>query len=460
MDRRKFLKLTGAAAMAQSSLALAAPPKADAHPQSVQNLSLRIAPLSVELAPGVTVRTIGYNGQVPGPILRMREGLPVQVDVRNETSNPELVHWHGLDIGSRPDGAMEEGSPTIAPGGSLRYSFTPRPAGTRWYHTHTMARDNLNVATYTGQYGFLMIEPSSHPGVYDREVFLAVHHWQPMLMRMQEGEETCMGVSYEHASFNDKLLGAGEPIRVREGERVLFHFLNASATEDVVLALPGHRFTILALDGNPVPNPAPVEVLSLSVAERIDAIVEMNSPGVWILGSLKDQERQSGLGVVLEYAGREGEPRWIAPASLDWSYLRFGHTGLDDIASFEKHFRENIFTMIFEKKTVSDGVDRWTINGKTYDELPPLEVRAGQRYRFRFVNASGCAHPVHLHRHRFELKRVAQVPTAGVVKDTLNLGRYNVAEAEFVADNPGPTLFHCHQQLHMDYGFMQLIKYV
>jgi len=85
-------------------------------------------------------------------------------------------------------------------------------------------------------------------------------------------------------SVNDKALGAGEPIRVKPGERVLFHFLNASAIENRHLALPGHKFNVIALDGNAVPTPGAVDVLMLGPGERIDAWVEMNQPGVWILG--------------------------------------------------------------------------------------------------------------------------------------------------------------------------------
>jgi FtsP/CotA-like multicopper oxidase with cupredoxin domain len=459
MDRRHFLKLAGTVA-AQPGLAMPMSTHHDADAGGVQRFSLHISPVSVELAPGVTVKTTGYNGQVPGPILRMREGVPAQVDVFNATDSPEIVHWHGLTIPSQADGAMEEGSPMIAAGAHLRYSFTPRPSGTRWYHTHTTALDNFSIATYSGQYGFLMIEGARNAGAYDREVFLAVHHWEPSPMRMApEGIEECTEIEYQHASFNDKVLGAGEPIRVRQGERILFHFLNASATEDVLLALPGHSFTVTALDGNRVPQPKKVEVLSIAVAERVDAIVEMNAPGVWVLGSLKDHERQIGLGTVVEYAGQQGKPRWISPRQSDWSYVSFGNHGSDDGAAFEQEQPQDILTMVFEKVGSPDGIDRWTINGKSYSELSPITVRQGAKYRFRFVNASGCAHPVHLHRHSFELKRVAQVPTSGIIKDTLQLGRYNVAEVEFVANNPGRTLFHCHQQMHMDYGFMQLIQY-
>ena len=121
------------------------------------------------------------------------------------------------------------------------------------------------------------------------------------------------------------MLGHGEPIRVKAGERVLFHILNGSATEIRSLALPGHTFKVVALDGNPVPTPATVPVLWLGTAERISAIVEMNHPGVWIMGDLADDDRQHGMGIVVEYAGHAGKPQWLAPPPFRWDYARFGN---------------------------------------------------------------------------------------------------------------------------------------
>jgi len=440
-------------------------------PNQVQKFSLEISPVAVELAPGIKIMTTGYNGQVPGPILRMKAGIPARVSITNRTDREELVHWHGMDIGSIPDGAAEEGSPFLKPQGRRAYEFVPGPIGTRWYHTHTMAMNDLGVAGYSGQYGFLMIEPSSHPGDYDAEVFLAIHHWNPSLAISEDRYDNCPVVRYQYASFNDRMLGANDPIRVRQGQRVLFHFLNASATEDVSLALPGHRFEVVALDGNPVPRTERVSVVSLSVAERIDAIVEMDQPGCWILGSTSSQERSKGLGVVVEYAGHSAKPTWKDPGISDWSYSLFSAT------VGKRPEPDEIFTMMFEKKMPGNAekhdhsamhhapsdlitMPEWTINGKPFKQLDALKVKEGKRYRFRFINNTGCAHPVHLHRHRFELVTVDQVPVSGIWKDTANLRRFNMIEADFIADNPGPTLFHCHHQMHMDYGFMQLIEYI
>ena len=109
-----------------------------------------IAPITVELAPNRIISTIGYNGTSPGPRLRMKEGVPVTVNVVNNTDVPEFVHFHGLLIPSDVDGSEEEGTPVVPPHGSRRYQFTPTPAGTRWYHTHTMSMDDLHRGSFTG----------------------------------------------------------------------------------------------------------------------------------------------------------------------------------------------------------------------------------------------------------------------------------------------------------------------
>jgi FtsP/CotA-like multicopper oxidase with cupredoxin domain len=261
---------------------------------SPADLRLRIEPCTLEIGNGVSVPTVAYNGQVPGPMLRLKRGKPVSIDVTNASSREDLVHWHGLRTDSLNDGAVEEGSPLIKPGATLRYHLTPEPSGTRWYHSHAMAMDDLTASGYSGQFGFLLVDGEPDPGHYDQEVNLAVHHWGghfvPMVETMRHNSQNVpqtsgSDVGYKYATINAHMLGFGEPVRVMQGQRVLFRLLNASGTENVVLALPGHRFRIVAMDGNPVPNPQSVETIALSVAERVDAIVEMNSPGVWVLGS-------------------------------------------------------------------------------------------------------------------------------------------------------------------------------
>ena len=429
----------------------------DASPKaSKADFTLRIAPADIEIARKKIVRTLAYNGIAPGPLLRMKEGQPVTIDVINDSDQPDIAHWHGLWIPSAVDGASEEGTPLIPAHGSARYSFTARPRGTRWYHSHVTAERNLKRALYTGQFGFICIEPRNEPGDYDQEVFLALKEFNPYFSSAGPDGDS-IEVAYEHYSINGRALGYGDPIRVKQGQRVLLRILNASATLHHRIAVAGHQFRVIAMDGNPVAVPKTVGVLELGPAERIDAILEMNQPGVWILGETGDQARENGMGIVIEYAGQSGTPRWLPPGNEPWDYTAFGHPRKPDIASapFER------VPLVFKKKFAGHHwVDKWTINGKSFPKADHIRVKANGRYRLVFDNRSDEAHPIHLHRHNFELSKVAGTPTSGVFKDVVVVAPMTQTEVDLIADDPGLTLFHCHNQMHMDYGFMTLLEYV
>ena len=484
LRRRDFLKVSGVAALAAGlkpwSTVLA---QSVSSPEAKADYTLRIATGLVELAPDHIVSTTLYNGQFPGPLLRFREGQRVTVDIHNDTDTPELVHWHGQMIPSDVDGASEEGTPFVPAHAMRRVAFMSKPSGFRFYHTHVPAGGNLNRGTYTGQAGAVYIEPKSNPGAYDREVFLVMKEFEPSLSRGgdmamdflagdpipqlqqigkradDEAKEKAKGfeVGYERFAINGKMLGHGDPIQVKQGERVLFHVLNASAGEIRSLALPGHLFRVVALDGNPVPTPADVPVLWLGTAERISAIVHMSHPGVWVMGDLDPDDRRRGMGVVVEYVGRKGKAQWANPKPISWDYTQFGQA-----ETKRTQPDETIEMTIVKHNAAIDGFNEWTLNGDAFsmEKMRPMyTLHPGRRYRLKFRNASDDIHPLHLHRHSFELTQIAGKRTAGVIKDVVMLGGFQELSVDFVADNPGLTLFHCHQQLHMDFGFMALFKY-
>ena len=425
-----------------------------AQSQSPADYKLDIAPCTLELSPKHSIRTVAYNQQAPGPLLRLKEGRAVTVDVTNHSADAEVVHWHGLFLPPDIDGAMEEGTPMIPPGGTARYTYTPNPAGFRWYHTHTAAGTDMKKAQYSGQHGFLFIEPKDNPGHYDQEFFLALHDWDG---RMAGSADGSMNPEYRLSTINGRTLDASDPLRVRQGQRVLFHILNSSPTEVHWLALAGHQFRVVALDGNPVPQPQAVPMLRLAPAERVCAMVEMNNPGVWILGEVRKHIQAAGMGSSVEYAGSTGEPKWQQPESLVWSYGSF----VASSAAISKFGNIIDIPLVFTSKFAGHGApDHWMINGKSYPDTEAPRLHLGQRYRLIFKNPTKDDHPVHLHRHSFELRRLPKNQNVhGIIKDVVLVEAGTEVEAEFTADNPGDTLFHCHQQNHMDFGFMLLFRY-
>ena len=408
------------------------------------DVTLRISEIEWEIAPRRTIKTLAYNGAIPGPLLRVRAGRPLTVEVRNDHTREDIVHWHGLHIPSDVDGAIEEGTPPVPPRSRRRYTFTPDPIGMRWYHSHGMAHRDLKKSTYTGQAGVMIVEGPGDPGAYDREEVLVLKEFEPFFRRNGP-----LDVEFKAFTINGKMAGAAEPIRVKTGERVLFRIVNASATLHHRLALPGHQFRVIALDGNAVPAPRSVPVLDIAPGERVDAIVEMTNAGVWWLGEVRNAQREAGMAIAIEFAGHSGPPRWTAPRPFTWDCGLFGSSETERVT-------DGILTLAFKAKP--DG-HTWMINGKSFPNTDPIVVRAGRRYRWIFDNQSADDHPVHLHRHTFEVVRVGDRRLSGILKDVLNVPAWKQAEVEVIANHPGLSLFHCHQQFHMDMGFMTMLRY-
>jgi FtsP/CotA-like multicopper oxidase with cupredoxin domain len=283
------------------------------------------------------------------------------------------------------------------------------------------------------------------------------HHWEGEWISLQDRlkgppPDNGLEVMYHAATLGDRMLGHGEPIRVREGERVLFRLLNTSANMGISLALPGHRFNVVALDGNPVPSPATVDVLKLDVAERADVIVEMNNPGVWVFGSADNDDRMMGMGIVIEYANRRGDPQWVTPPKVVWDYTTFG--------------RREPFPM---RRSTSNS-RKFLAGGEAITAGPSMASPGRTPIPcLRFRRASGIASLWIITVATTILSicigtaskslRSGDKATSGVMKDTISFPRYSGAEIDFVADDPGPTFFHCHHQDHMDECFAGLISY-
>ena len=231
-------------------------------------------------------------------------------------------------VPSEVDGADEEGTPPVPPHGRRRYHFTPTPAGTRWYHTHTMAMTDLHRGSYTGQFGFLVVESGTIPGATIRKSFSRcatgslssptrwptptsrTRRWpQPEKPAVLDTRPNGLEVAAAFYSINDKALGAGEPIRVRAGPARAVALAQRQRDRE-----PQHRAARSPVSRagarrQPGADAAAGRSAVLGPGERVDAYVEMNQPGVWIMGAPDDDVRNAGLGVVIEYA----EPAAAAP---------------------------------------------------------------------------------------------------------------------------------------------------
>jgi len=497
-NRREFLRSSGlvVAGIALGGAGLLASRRAAAA-GGIREIELVARETRWELAPGKVIKAMTYNGQVPGPTLRLREGERVRITLKNELAEPTTIHWHGVDVPNPMDGVPGITQKPVQPGESFVYEFEARPSGTRWYHTHFAEHKQMDL----GLVAPLIIEPAnSEPFAFDREYTLVLDDWatgtgRPLpstregtvgargsmggmmgggMGRMMEGMMGGRGMggmmgggmmgmggqtpAYDTMTINGKAYPSTEPLHVRKGERVRLRLINASADHTHVIRLAGHRLKVTHTDGNPLVQPVEVDAVPIAPSERYDVLFVADNPGAWFLYCAEPGHPGAGEQVALVYEGHEGRtPEAPIEGITDLSLWRYG-VGRGRDVLHPPSGRERTFDL-----TLSGGMmgsEVWTINGKRYPNTDPLRLRKGDRVRVRFNNMSMEAHPMHLHGQSFKVLAVnGRRLNQPIVKDSVDVEAHmGSVTIEFTAHNPGDWFFHCHKPMHMEGGMITLAK--
>ncbi len=279
-------------------------------PTRTHELTLTASEFDWDFMDDVTVRVWGYNGQVPGPEIRVREGDLVRIDLKNDLPVPTTIHWHGLFVPNAMDGVAGLNQAPVAPGESFRYEFIAKPTGTRWYHSHTDPATQVPM----GLYGAFIVEPNPTTTVYDREYTMIVTEWDTELTPavaaglepVGPGDSILRGG--EHGSdlflINGKMHGGIPPIGIAEGETILIRLINAGAKPHPI-HIHGHNFRIVATDGNQVPAVAQLtkDTVLIGPAERYDLELVGDNPGVWMVHCHIEHHMANGMMTTLWYDG-------------------------------------------------------------------------------------------------------------------------------------------------------------
>src|SRR6266851_4397083 len=397
----------------------------------VRQFQLTVGRTHWELAPGKVVDAYAYNGQVPGPELRVIEGDTVRVTVKNELSEPTTVHWHGVDVPVAMDGVPDTSGPPIAPGGTFTYEFVASPAGNQALAVPTPSA----TGGMAGMGGGMMGNGGGMSSASARPLF-------------------------DTFTVNGKAYPSAAPLVVSQGERVRLRLINGSATDTQVFVLAGHRLTVTHSDGNPLAKPVDVDAVPLGVGERADVEFVADNPGRWkleaLMPALSDQGQMVDLTDVV-YDGHQGDAARDFPADARIRIASYADlSGPPHPAAPDRTYE---LTLSGGMMMMGMGSDAWTINGRSYPDTPPIEVKVGQRVRLRLFNMSMEDHPMHLHGHTFQLVAVNGRSVDGPLKDTITLRHMEQYDIEFVADNPGTWLFHCHNLVNMMSGLMTQVRY-
>ncbi|MBI1741558.1 multicopper oxidase family protein [Candidatus Acetothermia bacterium] len=278
----------------------------------VRDFYLNVQSGSWEISKDFSVDAWTYNGKVPGPELRVREGDLVRIKVKNSLSVPTTIHWHGVELPNAMDGVPGITQRPIQPGETFTYEFVAYPAGTRMYHSHQDPSSQLEL----GLYGALIIEPRRpEPVHYDRE-YVAIldelaQDFTPGVALGQEhlehenaGNGRGGALQYDFFLINGKAADAIPPIEIKKGERILLRLINLGSLPHS-MHLHGHTFTIVAADGNPVPPAARLrkDTVLLGPGERYDLEIVGTNPGVWLFHCHMLNHGENGMMTFLHYAG-------------------------------------------------------------------------------------------------------------------------------------------------------------
>jgi FtsP/CotA-like multicopper oxidase with cupredoxin domain len=472
ISRRTLLKTASAAAGLSGipgAMSLAAAPAAGA--PAVDTFTLATGIFEKELRTGAPkVQFWGFNGQLPGPVLRYRKGDTARLLVHNGLRVETAVHWHGLRVPNAMDGVPMVTQDAIKPNAQMLYTFDLPDSGTFWYHPHQSSYEQVP----RGMYGAFIVE-ERRPIEVDREVV-----W--VLSDVKLGADGQQVEDYgrildlantgrigNQVLINGQVAGAGHVLAVRSGERIRLRLINAASARIFGLALAGHTMTVIAYDGQAV-QPHAVEKVNLGPGMRIDLVIDcMQTPGSAF--ALADTGLRSwGTIANLEYSSAPAlrDKPMAAPIHLTPNVL-----AEPNLAKAEDHFimfqggmrgTPVIGNIDGKPARISELMEKhglaWTMNYSAQHEHalmhdPLLTFQRGQSVMLHLINETDFWHPMHLHGHFFKVMAINGVKTRFQEwRDTVLMGPRDSVDVAFVADNPGEWMFHCHILDHAAGGMM------
>ena len=449
-----------------------------------REFSLRAATGQVNLGSGSPGETSAwcYNGTVPGPEIRVRQGERLRIAVENALAEETTVHWHGVRLPNAMDGVPHLTQRPIAVGETFLYEFDAVDAGTFWYHPHQRGFEQVG----RGLYGPLIIEEAEPPRV-DREVTWVLDDW-----RLTQSAEISADFGNRHDMSHGGRVGNTVTINgrvpgefpVRSGERIRLRLINAANARIFGLDFQDSTPTVIALDGQPVvPHQPPDGLVVLGPAMRVDLIIDMTGePGSRM--TVTDRFYEGLEYRLVDFAHgrtrlRDGPPDW--PVALPANPLpepdpttarrhdvvfnggMMGGMVMQEMGGSMGEARSGgMGGMMGGMMGMAHGQGIWFINGKAAEGHvldPMLTLDHARSHVIAMTNATAWHHPIHLHGHSFRVISRNGAPTRHREwQDTVLMAPREKVEIAFVADNPGDWMFHCHILEHQAAGMMGVIR--
>ena len=426
--------------------------------QSVVDVELTAASGTVDLGPSYPSEPAQlYNGVLPAPVIRITEGDLLRVRLRNALAQSTILHVHGQPVRHGMDGMQVISRPEIAPGQEFLYEFDNLEPGTYWYHPHSDNHHQLDG----GLAGVLIVDPAD-PGsdpVFDLEQTIVLDDWNPQVT----------GGTFAGHLLNGRTSEGQGDVAVQQGQLLRLRFVNIAARTNYVVALDGHEMTVTHKDGNRV-QPVVTDAIPIGIGERYDVIVDCSNPGVWSLAAASLLNRAATVvrGVV-RYSGQAGaapSPSFVPDNLANGALLSYAQLASFWPAATPISAAPDRTYPVALSVVPQPGGAAWQINGETWPAVTPMQVTGGDLVQLDLTTTTAGPnhiHPMHLHGHFVQLMGTAGGTTHPPKMDTVLVMPAGQAgdtwSAQFVADNPGKWLYHCHEMHHMMLGMMTLVEY-
>jgi FtsP/CotA-like multicopper oxidase with cupredoxin domain len=416
---------------------------------------LELKPTDLTLIPGTQTPAWTFNGQFPGPELRVKQNRPVRILVKNLLPEATTIHWHGIRLNNAADGVPGLTQQPIQPGATFIYEFTCPDAGTFWYHPHFNSLEQLS----RGLMGLLVVEESK-PLKFDEEHSLVLKDWHlnadgsfgPFTSHRAAARVGTLG---NFPTVNGK---PSETLKIPANSSVRLRIGNVDNTRvfNIGTDFPSE---VISVEGNPLAKPYNLDNHPLGPGMRLDvAFIAPAKPGQYHLVDRKGK-------FAFPICTLDVQANTQTPSALP--QLPINPIPAPDLT------RATRILLVFEwagalSPTKADGnIDPtfWTINKRawadhSHQHLPePLAtLKLGQSYIFELINATPHEHPIHMHGFTFTVLKSNQREITPYHTDTVLLAKNEHVEVAILADNPGNWMFHCHVIEHMATGLMGYIR--
>jgi FtsP/CotA-like multicopper oxidase with cupredoxin domain len=469
ISRRHFL----AAGLGVSAFALAPRLRAEAAAPASDWRVIRARPGSAKLRGADKPATAiwGYEGMVPGPVLRVKRGEELEVRLVNELPEPTTIHWHGVRLVNAMDGVPHMTQPPVAPGESFDYRFMVPDAGTFWYHPHLATSEVLD----RGVSGVLIVE-ESEPVDVDRDIVLVLDDWR----LAANGEIDTASFSSIHDAAHAGRIGEhftvnGAPaldIPAKTNERLRLRLVNVANARIMLVRIGRHLVRVMAVDGQPAePLAARDGRVLLGPGNRVDVFLEATlAPGEIAPIVIEDGNAEITLARLVYDKGEpaRGSPRTELmplppnplPERMDFRGALRIDVPLDGgaMAMMMGGMMGRATQGMPARPQPVEGFSAppiWAMMGKASDghRGPPLfSVKRGRTVMIALPNRTAFPHAMHLHGHHFRLLDNLDDGWKPFWLDTVLVPARETSRIAFVADNPGKWMLHCHMIEHQETG--------